>query len=905
MVWATHSLGETVPIVVSEAEDDTTQLAARELAAYLARLYPESGFPVANEPTPSGPVIRVGSIQSGGPIREYVDARRLAARESFVVTTAEHNGRTVGIIAGADARGTMSGVYALLEKLGCGFYLSYDAVPALERPFSFDGWKLADAPLVAERFVFNWHNFLSGCSTWNAADWEHWICQAQKMGYNGVMVHAYGNNPMVSFSFQGRTKPVGFLSTTIKGRDWSTQHVNDVRRLWGGSVFEEPAFGCEAALVPDDQRAEAARALMNRVFACAEERAMRVYFAVDVDTASANPQSLIESLPASARFEVTVQAMRWMNQAGGKMWLADTDTPAGYEYYKAQVESLLEAYPQIDCLVVWFRHNATPWMAMKQAEMPDAWQREYRSELERTPDAAKLWRAHNFFALAKIVAAFERALEESGRDDVELAIGSWRFTFFPPAHRFLPRHIKFIPLDWEVLKDLSQMDTAERRRAIAEVGAHRPVVPVVWAHHDDGNYVGRPYKPYEAFYDRLVDAKAAGFGIIHWTTRPLDLYFASLSEQVWRTTKNRPLGDTCQEMAARSFGQSNRQTMGEYLERWVSEAPKIGRETGDFFIDRKLEDIDSVLAGLRHRTPLLERAAREASDPEALARVRYFQGLERYLVAVHRTEAAFSEAKDHLKSGDIEAARRAMEACRPGEVIERYAQFSKLDGMTRGEQGLVVSMNLRWLVHYVRFRQVLGTEPIRYNFAPTSHDPLAQSMGTFTFHFEPDRSVWQCLGTEETGASTFVIPDDIPIARSEDIAQSQVEICRTGIETEEPVTIPLGPILSKGGRGQSADATLPPGSYRLHLLLVDPTSLEPGEQVFDIQLFRESTGVDSPPEPLASQRVDVIKLAGGPNRPIPLALPFELPAPSALRLALGPFKGKALLSGVIIEPLGP
>jgi len=72
----------------------------------------------------------------------------------------------------------------------------------------------ADRPLVAERIVFDWHNFLSGCSTWNLEDWQRWTAQSQAMGYNAIMVHAYGNNPMAGFTFQGLPKPVGYLSTT-------------------------------------------------------------------------------------------------------------------------------------------------------------------------------------------------------------------------------------------------------------------------------------------------------------------------------------------------------------------------------------------------------------------------------------------------------------------------------------------------------------------------------------------------------------------------------------------------------------------------------------------------------------------------------------------------------------------
>jgi hypothetical protein len=59
-----------------------------------------------------------------------------------------------------------------------------------------------DTPLVNDRLVFNWHNFLSGCSAWNLADWNRWTDDSHKLGYNAIMVHAYGNNPMAGFSFQ-------------------------------------------------------------------------------------------------------------------------------------------------------------------------------------------------------------------------------------------------------------------------------------------------------------------------------------------------------------------------------------------------------------------------------------------------------------------------------------------------------------------------------------------------------------------------------------------------------------------------------------------------------------------------------------------------------------------------------
>ncbi len=889
----TPDAGTSVGIVISAKAASLEKIAAEELLYYLGKLYPNTRFIVSDKSRNTGCEIFLGCGESFPELEKYTAGKKPNEPESYVVTTAQISSRTMGIIFGADPRGAAYGVYRLLEKLDCGFYLSCDTLPPEQRgKFSFDGWDLSDAPLVRDRFVFDWHNFLSGCSTWNLADWQRWIVQAQKMGYNGVMVHAYGNNPMVKFSFNGVDKPVGYLSTTQKGRDWSTQHVNDVRRLWGGYVFDGPVFGSEAAMVPDAERAKAAERLMHDVFACAEQRDMDVYFALDVDTESANPQAVIETLPPDARFAIGVESMSWMNQPQGKMWLANPDTPEGYRYYKTQVETLLNVYPQIDCLAVWFRHDNTPWMAMKVEEMPESWQKQYAEELGKTPEAAKLWKAHNFFALSKVVTAFERALKEIGRGDVRLAVGSWRFDFLPGCDRFLPAHIPFIPLDWEVLNDRSQLRDEKSMQEIARVGAHRPVLPVVWAHHDDGNYVGRSYTPYSDFYSRLTKSRASGFGIIHWTTRPLDLYFKSQIEQVWRTTENRPLRQTCSDVAVRWFGAEARDKMSEYLYLWVTEVPKIGRETSDYFIDRKLGGLADVLAGYKKRMKLIEEVNASSLTPAEQDRLDYFRGLEQFILDVHKTEDAFQRSRDLYKAGDLAGAQRALSECRPEQVIDRYARFSSLGGITRGEQGLVASMNLRWLTHYVRHRQVLGVEPVRYNFAPTSHDSLAQSMGTFTFHFDSDRNVWECLGTKETSSQTFVVPASENIVRDDSVPAAFEEICRSGIESDKPITITMQPIMAKGGRGQKNPVALPAGRYRLMLLMLGSAT---ERRSFDVQI---GTG-QSP----ITDRIEIAAQEVGARSILMRTYPVELQHPGRVEVVLKPIVNKVNLCGAVLEPL--
>ena len=931
-----------VPVVVGKNATAVERLAARELAEGMQKLNPYLHYVVGDTLPPRGQALLVGSLATDPQLGQYLpritrappvaggpadpqpappaqDAKpvELKQPDSYAIAkTARKEGGELTAIVGADPRGTLYGVYGYLDRLGCGLYLSGDTYQHVYTGFgsSQDTW--LNAPLVKDRIVFNWHNFLSGCSTWDLEHWNHWTAQSQKMGFNAIMVHAYGNNPIYTFEFGGQTKPVGHLSTTAKGRDWSTQHCNDVRRLWGGFVFDGPVFGSAAALVPDDQRVAAAQRMMHDAFAHAQSRAMDVYFAVDVDTLSANPQELITTLPPTARFSVDVPPLAWMNQPAGKLWLADPDTPEGYRYYKAQVDALLKAYPQVTHAVVWFRAGGTPWMQLKPPQFPAAWLKQYQAELARTPEAGSYWLAPGLFGIGKIVAAWQRAARESGRK-VEIAAGSWKFDFLPAADRFFPPGVKLIALDYEVLHDRSQLADAARRAAIRKVTANRPVVPVVWAHHDDGHYVGRPYQPLDNFREKLADAGATGYGIIHWTTRPLDLYFANLAKQVWRHTQDQPLKTTCQEMADRSFGGWVWSGGQQHLEQFALHAPRFGRETSDYFIDRPLTDVDAVIDGCEKRLALFDDANLPEWNSPQRKQIEYYRGLERFMAEFHRAHDGLQRSQAALKAGDLPAARQALADCRPAEVIEQFARNARNAGITRGEQGLVVSLNLRWLTHFVRHRQVLGAGPIRYCFGPTSHDPLAQSRGTFTFHFDAQRCVWQRLGGEETGAAVFVLPPDVqpacdPALPGNLTPEVCAEICRSGIETDKPLTIDLGPIMSHDGRGKPKASELPPGQYTVRLLLLEPTAIAAGQRAFSVSLAALPAASAKPqaepapppaaPPPLHKDRIDIFAAAGGANRVLVKTYAVKLAAAGSVQLNVTPEVGKAVLCGVAIEP---
>jgi hypothetical protein len=796
LLWSMGcSDGRQVPIVIAPSASSVEQIAAEELSGYLEELYDGYRFPVMMELPQGGPCIAAGVVADLSALGVQLTSEAPTRAESYVVTQGSEGDRDIGIIAGADSRGVLYGVYGLLEKLGYGFYLSYETQPE-DRPqqFDFSAWDVTDAPLTGDRIVFNWHNFISGCSTWNLEDWEEWIVQSSKMRYNGIMVHAYGNNPMMSFAHNGETKPVGYLANSYKGRDWGTSHVNDVRRLHGGSLFNDSVFGADASRVPDADVSDTAVQLMQQVFTIAEDRGMDVTFALDVCTEQVNPQNIIMTLPEAARFYNPLF----------NAWLPNPDTPEGYAYFKSRIASLLEKYSQIDRLALWFRGSTTqsvvgsPWRSLQPEYFPAQWQREYNQALQQTPNITNDPESPSLFAIAKIAKAAQIILQELGRDDVTLAGGSWRFSFPKAFNRFMPDYVTMMPLDYS-----REFDTPEIQQKLAGISAKREVLPIVWAHHDDRYYITRPYTPFNRFQSLLEGSGSGGYGIIHWMNRPLDLYFKSLAEQVWTNTRDIALQDFCEESAADIFGAAHRAELGAYLQQWLEKGPQFGRETMNYFIDKILTNAETDITECKKRIAMLQQVDRDNMSQQARDHWEYLLKLEEFAVDFLSTHQLFERAQALKEQGDYEGARAAIDESNPGAVLEKWADCIAVGRTTKGELGLLVSMNTRWYPYYVAMKQALRAEPVRYNFQTTRHEALAQRPGINTWFIDRDGALWQGLGEQETGIATFAVDGKTATTALDEIEQ-------TGIRIDNELQLSLSAI---------AGEKLIPGWYRVSLLL--------------------------------------------------------------------------------------
>ncbi len=792
---------QTIDIVISENANNIEKLAANELSKYLHTIYPNYEFPVLTASKTKQNIY----IGAKGKLPEDLLLKSTIPLSGEGFSIFSINDKT-GVITSSGSMGLLYGVYELLEKMGYSFLFSGDYAPLQKENFSFEAWNIVDEPLVKERTVFNWHNFLSGCTAWNFEDWVMWINQSQKMGYNTIMVHAYANNPMFTFEYNGFNKSVGYLTTSVKGRDWSTEHVNDVRRLPGGDVFSSPVFGSKAGIVSDENRVEAIQQLMKRVFQHAENRGVKVNFALDFDMVAAIPQEMVATIAKTDKFKVNHKGILWMGEKPGDVWLPRPDRPNGYDYYKTQAATLLKLYPQVDKFVLWRRALGSVWDELKYGEMPKEWQKEYLAEVSKNPQIEKMKQAAGAFAQSKLAYAYRKAFTELKRDDVAVAYGTWQWAFLQAMNEFYPDFSNIYILDSEIIRGKMHLHNQSMIDDIAKWSKPDKIIPIIWPHHDDGAYIGAPLPSFENFNNTLKQIKSDGFGVIHWMTRPFDIFFLHHSNQVMSSTENQSIEKTIDFYSENWFGEANSKVMASYMKLFVNDMPVFGRETGSYFIDerhyKKFDNVEKVIEQCEQRLGLLSKINIEELTEDAKKNYLFFVNYEKFVTQFYKQQALFISFNEKFKNKDFNAARDIANQFQPKAVLEQYAKTIQFGQITAGEQGLLFSMGLRWLPHFLSMKQLVQEEDIRINFSNTSHEELAQMAGAKTYFIDANNNYWKVLGQKETGKT--VVTNSIE-------STEYGELFEKGILLDSITEVNLNPFSGK--------EKLIEGEYNLKLLL--------------------------------------------------------------------------------------
>lgn len=748
-----------IRIVTNATANPKTKLSANILAQYLAKMF--KNVTVENsEKAGNYDFILLKTVQNISEkektqlLQDFAQLQLPTSAESFIIKGTKLNGKSALLICGYDDRGLLYGIYEMLEKMGCRFYLSDEFVPEISEKIELHKLNAANAPMAKERIIFNWHNFLSGITGWNLPEYKQWIDATVKMKYNSIMVHAYGNNPMMRFEFNGVKKPTGLVASTVRGRDWGVNHVNDIRNLYGGTAFRDSIFGSHASRLKIEQMNDSSVALMQQAFSYASERSLDINFTFDIATTSSTPALLMQTLPESAQLK---------NFAGNI--LANPETPEGYSYFKTQLTALLTDYPQITHLTPWVRYMRYSGTAVFLAveNMPQQWKEDYESILSKNQTYQKDQATNSFYYIGKILKAYEKALKELGREDIKLGLGTWNWVSFPFLDKFIADNVAFYPIDWDM-----NFDTEYARKELANISDARKVYPIVWAHHDDHSYIGRPFDPPADMTKKLKERKAEGFGILHWTTWPLDLYFKNLAQQTWAQTENEKYASSIEDYAVNGL-QSESENFNNYLKKFYLEAPHFARETSDYFYDMNLNKVGksifpvydpiSIVKNSKERLAMLNNTDELAITNSNM--FKYHQKMEEFFILYFENQQLLMDAAGiWINDGDKGQMANIITQTNPEKTIEKYAEAIAHGPNTLGEQAIIVRLNLNWLPDFVDIKQKAGIQPIAYNFYPTHHELMAEGAGQFSWFVDKNKNFSMCLGEKETKSTQIFSPQE-------------------------------------------------------------------------------------------------------------------------------------------------
>ncbi len=117
-------------------------------------------------------------------------------RKGYLIKSINKDNRNVLVIAGADTITTLTGAYRFAELIGCHFNLAGDVIPdtKLSYPLDISSFDEKSQPWFELRGCLPFYNFTAGPDLWSVPDYQSFIVQQAKMGFNFFGLHYYNQN---------------------------------------------------------------------------------------------------------------------------------------------------------------------------------------------------------------------------------------------------------------------------------------------------------------------------------------------------------------------------------------------------------------------------------------------------------------------------------------------------------------------------------------------------------------------------------------------------------------------------------------------------------------------------------------------------------------------------------------
>lgn len=433
------------------------------------------------------------------------------------------------VVTAPTSRGVRNGIYALLEHVGFGFYLSGVAWPEGRVRWSdMEPLNASHSPVFSVRGTLPWYNFFNSPTTWEPADHRAFVDALARMRMTFVGFHAYDSEPFAAYAREDGELTGGAPLLNTLHATWGTKPIG-TDAFYGdtGGYFAREAFGAASSFIADqDASIRAAKAELADALAYAKAR----------------------GLSTCLGFEVH----------------GDPTHHAVQDAFERRLTQLLNDYPMLDYVWIWEPEAQGVYpVASPSARSPwESAQARWDAAFGDIEDARRRGEA----ARMTLYAEHAQRVVDAVRPEVRLVVSGWggdawlRFSdFFPGMDQLLPEGVTFSALD-------NIRVTPEVSEAYGKLAPERQRWPIIWFEFDGDQWMPQPNLEETAGACRDALAKGCqGLLGIHWRTRAVEESAGYVSRFAW--DPDLTVAEYIEIYAAHRYGAADAATYAPVLKR--------------------------------------------------------------------------------------------------------------------------------------------------------------------------------------------------------------------------------------------------------------------------------------------------------------------------------------------------
>lgn len=567
----------------------------------------------------------------------------------------------------------------------------------------------AEKSPFAIRGTLPWHNFLSGPSAWNEADYDRYLDDLAAKGLNFVGFHCYTGGaeryapyvePIVRFAYRD-VVPEATFDTSLTCR-WGYRPLPIHDFAFGTAKYFPLESGADvfgaACAIGSRSREEHYRQsheLMGRVVQKAKERGIQVAMGFEFGV---HPPEFASIVPPESRI-------------AGAM-LPDPMHPANVEILQSGLQDILDSYPGVSWIWLWLHEHS---MFVAKPVLGGAFLDFYEREKNHFSDANA---EHDVFTGVWSLAHIRQAHAFLARKSPQtrLVIGGWGGgPQLPPVlrglDRALPTNIVFSCLN----ADMGELGHAP---VLQEIAGHREVWSMPWLEGDSALWhlqfrAGSMLRQVKSAHA----GKLAGVVAIHWRTEEILPNLEAFARAAANPNEAPTAATFYQEHARQRYGPEAAAYAGTLLYQFEQEKQLGNLSSPEFY--PYSPSWGRISPALREQLEKSERTLRslaeKTAEPASRDNLEWLADKLRFTVLLDEVGRALQpayELKDRVFQesfspqqlrDSLPTASASLQAAPMRELFETFSRRAR----SRGELGELSALNQKVWLQYRELERFL------------------------------------------------------------------------------------------------------------------------------------------------------------------------------------------------------